>query len=635
MLDIIKSSYFHHILFSFMDMCTKLKIFQHNKKWQNNLQFTLIDYKRYSGKYSIYEGKDQIKIYNAYRDRNELLYEGGFSNGKKNGKGKEYDEEGFKYEGEFLNGKRHGKGKEYEGNNQIIFEGEYLNGKRWNGKGYNGDGFLLYELKEGKGYVRDYYRGHLIYEGEYLNGERNGKGKEYKAHVDYLVYDGEYLNGKRHGKAKEYFECFLVFEGEYLNGKRWNGKINTNIEGKTYEIKNGKGLFLDFNKNNFDYFEGNYVNGEKNGKGKYYYGFEGEFVNDKKNGKGKVMSRGYVIGCHVVFEGNYINDHYLNGKEYELSNGKLRYEGEYVYDLFWTGKEYDRNGNIINEYKDGAGIIKEPDYLFGGSKFEGEYANGRRNGKGKEYYYGQIYYEGEYLNGEKNGKGKLYNKDDGSVYEGEFLRGKKNGKGKLIDKDGNLLFEGECLDGKEWNGKKYDGKGNVIYEIKDGCYPGQEEKNKPKEEKKDFYENGQIKFDGVYFRDEKWTGKGYDINGNLEYEIINGNGKRIDRNDKGQILLEAECLNGLKHGKVKTYFRNGQLAFDGDYLYGKKNGKGKEYDYEGNLFYEGEYLNGKRCGKGIEYDKNGKVKHEGEFINDQKLINHIIFEKGELLFRLD
>ena len=127
----------------------------------------------------------------------------------------------------------------------------------------NGDGFLLYELKEGKGYVRDYYRGHLIYEGEYLNGERNGKGKEYKPHVDYLVYDGEYLNGKRHGKAKEYFECFLVFEGEYLNGKRWNGKINTNIEGKTYEIKNGKGLFLDFNKNNFDYFEGYYVNGEK------------------------------------------------------------------------------------------------------------------------------------------------------------------------------------------------------------------------------------------------------------------------------------------------------------------------------------------------------------------------------------
>ena len=36
----------------------------------------------------------------------------------------------LKFEGEYLNGKRHGKGKEYDGNGQLIFEGEYLNGKR-------------------------------------------------------------------------------------------------------------------------------------------------------------------------------------------------------------------------------------------------------------------------------------------------------------------------------------------------------------------------------------------------------------------------------------------------------------------------------------------------------------------------
>ena len=39
------------------------------------------------------------------------------------------------YEGEYLNGKRNGKGKEYNYiNNEVEFEGEYLNGKR-NGKG--------------------------------------------------------------------------------------------------------------------------------------------------------------------------------------------------------------------------------------------------------------------------------------------------------------------------------------------------------------------------------------------------------------------------------------------------------------------------------------------------------------------
>ena len=59
-------------------------------------------------------------------------------NGKRNGKGKEYYENGnIEFEGEYLNGKRNGKGKEYFNNGKLLFEGEYLNGKRWNGKGFN------------------------------------------------------------------------------------------------------------------------------------------------------------------------------------------------------------------------------------------------------------------------------------------------------------------------------------------------------------------------------------------------------------------------------------------------------------------------------------------------------------------
>ena len=35
------------------------------------------------------------------------------------------------FEGEYLNGKRYGKGKEYDFyNGGLIFEGEYINGKR-------------------------------------------------------------------------------------------------------------------------------------------------------------------------------------------------------------------------------------------------------------------------------------------------------------------------------------------------------------------------------------------------------------------------------------------------------------------------------------------------------------------------
>ena len=39
------------------------------------------------------------------------------------------------FEGEYLNGKRNGKGKEYNDEGKLIFEGEFSNGKRWNGIG--------------------------------------------------------------------------------------------------------------------------------------------------------------------------------------------------------------------------------------------------------------------------------------------------------------------------------------------------------------------------------------------------------------------------------------------------------------------------------------------------------------------
>ena len=70
------------------------------------------------------------------------------------------------YEGEYKNGKRNGKGKEYNVK-FIIYEGQSLNGKR------------------------------IIYEGEYLNGKRNGKGKEYYVPSAKILFDGEYLNNRR------------------------------------------------------------------------------------------------------------------------------------------------------------------------------------------------------------------------------------------------------------------------------------------------------------------------------------------------------------------------------------------------------------------------------------------------------
>ena len=74
-----------------------------------------------------------------------------------------------------------------------------------------------------------------------------------------------------------------------MNGK---GYHNYNLE---YELINSKGKIKIYNQYSDLSFEGEYVNGEKNGKGNEYHRrnwkntlkFEGEQTNDKKNGYGK------------------------------------------------------------------------------------------------------------------------------------------------------------------------------------------------------------------------------------------------------------------------------------------------------------------------------------------------------------
>ena len=48
-----------------------------------------------------------------------------------------------------MNRKRDGKGKEYYNNGHLRFEGEYLNGKWWSGKGYDNNNNISFEIKDG------------------------------------------------------------------------------------------------------------------------------------------------------------------------------------------------------------------------------------------------------------------------------------------------------------------------------------------------------------------------------------------------------------------------------------------------------------------------------------------------------
>ena len=53
----------------------------------------------------------------------------------------------------------------------------------------------------------------------------------------------------------------------------------------------------------------------------------------------------YSKNGNLVFEGEYLYDKRIKGKEY--INGRLEYEGEYLYYRKYNGKGYDEKGNRI------------------------------------------------------------------------------------------------------------------------------------------------------------------------------------------------------------------------------------------------------------------------------------------------
>ena len=72
------------------------------------------------------------------------------------------------------------------------------------------------------------------------------------------------------------------------------------------------------------------------------------------------------------------------------------------------------------------------------------------------------------------------------------------------------------------------------------------------------YIKGRLEFEGDYLYNKRWNGKGYDENGNIIYELINGNGQIKEYYDNGKLFFEGEYLNGERNGKGKEYFFNGK-----------------------------------------------------------------------------
>ena len=261
---------------------------------------------------------------------------------------------------------------------------------------------------------------------ELLQNENNNSnisniGKLYNNKGD--CYIGQTINKLPNGKGKLYNKNGeFVYEGQFVNGIE---------EGKGKKIKDGK------------YYIGNFIGGKMFGKGEIYFKegdikYLGEFAYDKKEGLGKyyfdeqeysVMENNkkfyFIKGDYYI--GYWHNDK-MNGKgKIKLKDGRTKYEGDFVDNKF-----------------QGIGIY----YFESGDYYFGQFFNNMQHGKGKIYNKnGRIEFEGNFVNDKMEGIGKLY-LSDGNYFIGNFMNGEIHGKGKFYLKNGTSVYDCQFVNGK-------------------------------------------------------------------------------------------------------------------------------------------------------------------------------------------
>lgn len=145
-----------------------------------------------------------------------------------------------------------------------------------------------------------------IFHGLFKKGKLNGKGKKFSINGNY--YEGDFKDGLRCGCGKEETKDH-IYEGQFENDK-----------------KNKKGKLI--YKNIKDIYEGDFVDNNITGIGKYQWEnkdiFEGDFINGKMHGRGK-----YKWPDGGEYDGEYINNIKEGKGVFKWANGKI-YEGPFL-----------------------------------------------------------------------------------------------------------------------------------------------------------------------------------------------------------------------------------------------------------------------------------------------------------------
>ncbi len=245
-------------------------------------------------------------------------------------------------------------------------------------------------------------------------------------------YVGEVLNDVPHGKGILYFlEGDSVnrksYEGDWVNGIREGQGTMIWVSGEKYtgSWKQGRreGYGVDYYADGRRY-EGNWSGGKKSGYGIFYWNdgerYEGEWVNGLKSGQGTYYWKNgekYVGAWANDKREGFGVDYYTNGNRYEgnWQGGKRSGYGTYYYT---SGNRYEGG------WKDGSRHGSYTFYWSSGSRETGNYTDGVCTGQATFYYSDGSYMIGNYVNDKKEGRWKYY-RSNGSFVENRTYRDDK------------------------------------------------------------------------------------------------------------------------------------------------------------------------------------------------------------------
>ncbi|MDU8886992.1 toxin-antitoxin system YwqK family antitoxin [Yeosuana sp. MJ-SS3] len=123
-----------------------------------------------------------------------------------------------------------------------------------------------------------------------------------------------------------------------------------------------------------------------------------------------------------------------------------------------------------------------------------------------------------------------------------------------------------------------------------------------------YFENGQLKEEEMYYWPNQYE----------EYQAL-----RVDKKEwyeNGQLKAEATWEDGKMEGLKKSWYENGQLWIEKTYKEGKEDGVLKLWHDNGHLQDEGTYRDGKEEGVWKNYDEEGKLIKETTY-EDGKIVS--------------